>query len=63
MSHVIARPLSRHRPASRLSLARMLGVWHQRRCLARLDAAQLADIGITPAEAARESARPFWDLD
>ena len=50
-----------------LSLPRLsLGCWSQiaaeRRRLARLDREQLADIGITPAEAAREASRPFWDV-
>lgn len=31
-----------------------------RRALALLDAAQLADIGITREEASSESAKPFW---
>ncbi|MCF3631082.1 DUF1127 domain-containing protein [Thalassospiraceae bacterium LMO-SO8] len=32
----------------------------QRRALARLDTRLLTDIGISPAEAARECAKPFW---
>lgn len=32
----------------------------QRRALARLDPHLLADIGVSPAEAARECAKPFW---
>lgn len=32
----------------------------QRRVLAELDARMLEDIGVTPAEAAREAARPIW---
>jgi uncharacterized protein YjiS (DUF1127 family) len=32
----------------------------QRRHLAELDERMLKDVGITPAEAARESARPWW---
>jgi len=37
-------------------------VWAQRRALATLDAARLRDMGISPEDAAREAARPFWDL-
>lgn len=37
-------------------------VAHQRRALATMDAEQLADIGLTREQAAREAARPFWDL-
>lgn len=33
----------------------------QRRDLARLDAARLADIGISAVEAHAEARRPFWD--
>ena len=32
----------------------------QRHDLAALDAHLLKDIGVTPAEAAREAAKPFW---
>lgn len=32
----------------------------QRRDLAGLDARLLDDIGVTPAQAAREAAKPFW---
>lgn len=34
----------------------------QRRDLARLDAAALADIGITAAQAQTEARRPLWDV-
>ena len=33
----------------------------QRRDLAGLDAHLLKDIGVTPGEAAREAAKPFWE--
>lgn len=39
-----------------------LSVWQQRRALAGMDVTRLAEMGITPAQAAREAARPFWDL-
>lgn len=32
----------------------------QRRRLAEIDERMLKDVGITPAEAARESAKPWW---
>jgi len=32
----------------------------QRRDLAELDAHLLKDIGVTPGQAAREAAKPFW---
>lgn len=35
---------------------------HQRRALADLDAGRLADIGVTRAEALRESRRRVWDV-
>ena len=42
-------------------LSRGFALRRQRQSLARLERAQLEDIGITAAEAARESQRPFWD--
>lgn len=39
-----------------------LVAWRQRRRLATLDRAMLRDIGVTPAEAEAEAARPFWDV-
>ncbi|MGR3496857.1 DUF1127 domain-containing protein [Citreimonas sp.] len=46
-----------------LTVLRWIAVSRQRRDLAGLDARALNDIGITPGEAHREAARPFWDLD
>lgn len=40
----------------------ILAVWRQRRCLAEMDASRLEDIGVTAREAAREAARPVWDV-
>jgi uncharacterized protein YjiS (DUF1127 family) len=34
---------------------------YERRLLATLDSRMLRDIGVSRAEAERESARPFWD--
>ena len=65
MPHVIspARP-ALHSPFSGLlrQLSHAAGVAMQRRRLARLDDAQLADIGLTRAQATAEARRPFWDL-
>ena len=36
--------------------------WQQRQQLLTLDAARLADIGITPAQAAAEAQRSLWDV-
>ncbi len=46
----------------RPSLSLMFRVWSERRALARMDESRLADLGLTSAEAAREAARPIWDL-
>jgi uncharacterized protein YjiS (DUF1127 family) len=46
----------------RLALATMVAVWRQRRALAALDPARLADLGLTEAQVLRESSRPVWDL-
>ncbi|MBS0220612.1 MAG: DUF1127 domain-containing protein [Proteobacteria bacterium] len=41
-----------------------VAVWRERsrarRCLARMDARSLREIGISPAAAAYESGKPFW---
>lgn len=39
-----------------------LGIFAQRRALARLDDAALNDIGVSREAAEFEAARPFWDL-
>lgn len=42
----------------------LLDTWtfraHSRRELARLDAFQLADLGLDPVDAAHEATKPFW---
>lgn len=43
-------------------LVRAISVTRQRRRLATLDGAALADIGLSRTEALREAHRPFWDL-
>lgn len=62
MSYVshIARPAQ-----SRAKLPRLLDLFalaRQRRALAKLDAAQLRDIGVDRAEADIEASRPVWDV-
>jgi len=59
--------LSHHRIAAhvngpRFNLLAMLDVYRQRRALARLDDAALADIGLSRTEALAESRRALWDL-
>lgn len=50
-------------PASRrFSLTTALNVWRTRRALARLDADALADIGVSAKCAAKEAAKPIWDV-
>ena len=52
-------------PSLRQRIAFTLAVWRQRvetrRCLARMDARSLCDAGISPAAAAYESGKPFWE--
>lgn len=40
----------------------MAQLWVERRQLAALSPDQLADMGISPQDAIRESRRPFWDM-
>ena len=51
-------------PSFRERLALTVAVWLEppaaRRCLARMDARSLRDAGISPAAAAYESGKPFW---
>ncbi|MBV7408971.1 MULTISPECIES: DUF1127 domain-containing protein [Roseobacteraceae] len=44
------------------SLHTLFNVWKSRRALARLDARGLEDIGLNANMAARESAKPIWDV-
>ncbi len=50
------------RRANRPSLSNLLGLWRQRRHLARLDDRALDDIGLDRATALQEAARPIWDV-
>ena len=50
-------------PASIISiLLKGVEVSRQRRALAKMDAATLADLGLTRAQAQREAKRTFWDI-
>ena len=49
-------------PRVSLPLGKWIRVSSERRSLAGLSERQLGDIGIDAATAAREAARPFWDL-
>ena len=44
-----------------IRLGRLADRRRQRRDLLELTPEQLRDIGVTPQEARREAARPFWD--
>lgn len=51
------------RPASLIArVFSLLGLYSSRQSLARLDDAMLDDIGITRAQAQRESRRSMWDV-
>ena len=54
---------SRNRP----SLLTRIATWHrvarERRRLLQIDPRLLADMGLTPDDAAYEASRPFWDVD
>ena len=56
--HTATKPTPRRLP----SLRTLLSVWKSRRALARLDAHALDDIGVDANRAARESAKPIWDV-
>jgi len=45
-----------------LPVGRWLAVARERRALSRLTPRELADLGLDPAAARREAARPFWDM-
>jgi len=56
--HALMKPAARRLP----NLHTIFDVWKSRRALARLDAQRLDDIGLNAARAARESAKPIWDV-
>jgi uncharacterized protein YjiS (DUF1127 family) len=60
-----AKAVANHQPASNTPMSRWTAFWRcltTRRALLNLTDAQLADIGITRAEANHEALRPFWTL-
>lgn len=59
-SHIAHCALNAPR-AARKTLLDYLALQRQRRALARLDSDDLADIGLTRAEAEAEAKRPVWD--
>ena len=59
--------LSAHRspaqpPALRARLGAMLHARQTRSLLGQMSPHMLADIGLSPADAQTEAARPFWDI-
>lgn len=48
--------------AGGFSITRMIDVWRSRRALAQLDTHRLDDIGLDPKRAAKEEAKPIWDV-
>lgn len=51
-----------HRPRTRYTgVFGYLDLYRQRRALAKMDNAQLVDLGLSRAEAQAEAARPLWD--
>ena len=50
------------RSARAFGLFELVALWKQRRTLAAMDADQLADLGISYADAQEEAARPAWDV-
>ncbi|WP_299045638.1 DUF1127 domain-containing protein [uncultured Tateyamaria sp.] len=56
--HSTLKPAARRLPG----LDTLFSVWKSRRALARLDARALDDIGVDARRAARESAKPIWDV-
>lgn len=65
MTDVVAHKViiaARPAPRVRFGLFALLGLRRQRAALTKLDARQLADIGVSEAEALQEAARPLWDV-
>lgn len=61
--HTSTSSLFGGRAPLKLSLVgRWIRIAEERRRLADADPALLEDIGVSRAQATRESARPFWDL-
>ncbi|WP_299553477.1 hypothetical protein [uncultured Tateyamaria sp.] len=63
LTDITARHANMNRGARRIpTLGTLFAVWKSRRALARLDSQRLNDIGIKADRAARESAKPIWDV-
>ena len=43
-------------------IVQMIDVWRSRRALAQLDTHRLEDIGLNAKRAAKEEAKPIWDV-
>jgi uncharacterized protein YjiS (DUF1127 family) len=43
-------------------IVRMIDVWRSRRALAQLDTHRLEDVGLNAKRAAKEEAKPIWDV-
>lgn len=56
----ISQPTQRRRPAVAATLTLWLRNLATRRALAELPPHLLDDVGLSPAAARREAARPFW---
>lgn len=48
--------------ARRPSFMSLFALWNSRRALAKLDATQLQDIGVSSEIAQKEARRPVWDV-
>jgi uncharacterized protein YjiS (DUF1127 family) len=63
LDRFVTTPMKRPSFVQRLGLT--LAVWRERvelrRRLAEMDSRSLRDLGISPAAAAYESGKPFWD--
>lgn len=59
-THSTCTPVARGH--NRPSLMSLLTLWRSRQALARLDATQLQDIGLTAKEAKAEADRLPWDV-
>lgn len=60
-----AKAVANNQPAPKAPMSRWTAFWRRlttRRALLNLTDAQLADIGLTRAEANYEALRPFWTL-
>ena len=61
MTDFTAAHVTNNRLSRRTGLFGYLDLYRQRRALAKMDDAQLVDLGLTRDEAQAEAARPIWD--